>query len=390
MHNDRPLTLSPNARTLWVHWGRTGGGPRFLADLVDGDLSLGDLTDQSAVSWNLDAEIAERFSGIAGRGVADFPVHTYTSKIGVVLGLPRLLWNALLMRRWMRQENIARVVCVMESIYQSLALPLLVPRNVEYVVCIHDGVAHPGEENILHSLGRRNELHRADRIITFSGAVSEILNEQVSVPVSTGTHPPFDLPEAATRPRELPGGDQSVPVIGIFGRLQRYKGIDVALAAARILRDRGVAFELRIIGSGPEERLRDTELGREAIWDNRWIPEDDVTSVVRAMDIMLLPYTEASQSGPVTLALAHGVPCVGTPVGAIPEQLKGFGVVTRDTSAEAIADALAELLGDADRYRDLSAGAIRRVAEQPNWSDLAALVRAGDGIATTTTGQEAS
>lgn len=376
MHSpDRSLTLSPDARTLWVHWGRTGGGPRFLADLVDGDLASGGPSHRTALSYNPDAEIAAR---LAGTDVPSFPVPTYNSTVGVILGVPRLLWNSVRLRRWIREQHIERVVCVMESVYQSLALPLLVPRDVEYVACIHDATLHPGEENILQVLGKRNELRRADRVVTFSDAVTRALSGRVDVPVTTGSHPPFDLQDAATVPRTLPT-DPAVPVVGIFGRLQRYKGIDVALEAARILRGRGDGavpdFELRIIGSGPEERLRDTDLGAEAVWDNRWIPEDEVTDVVRGIDIMLLPYTEASQSGPVTLALAHAVPCVATPVGAIPDQVTGFGVVADDVSPRAVADALESLLTDPDRYRELSAGAVRRVAEQPDWSDLAELIR---------------
>lgn len=393
---DRSLTLPSEARTLWVHWGRTGGGPRFLADLVDGDRTAETLrvgpADQpvrasatsaasrvpSFLSYNPDAEIAPRFAAQARGGVPAFPVPTYNSTAGVVLGLPRLVLNSLRLRRWIRRHRIERVVCVMESVYQSLALPLLVPRDVEYVSCIHDGSAHPGEGSLVQSLGRRNELRRADRIVTFSDAVTGIVAEQVDVPVTTGSHPPFDLQDAATTPRELPGVDGEVPVIGLFGRLQKYKGIDVALAAMRILQERGApACELRIIGSGPEERLRDTPLGGYATWDNRWIPEDEVTDVVRGFDIMLLPYTEASQSGPVTLALAHAVPCVATPVGAIPDQVAGFGVVTADTTPDAVADGIESLLTDPARYRALSSGAITRLAEQPDWSDLASLIRAG-------------
>lgn len=378
---DRSLTLPAEARTLWVHWGRTGGGPRFLADLVDGDRASGESTASAAtaaahtyLSYNPDAEIAPRFSDQA-RGAPAFPVPTYNSTAGVILGLPRLLWNSVRLRRWIRDQRIDRVVCVMESVYQSLALPVLVPGDVEYVTCIHDGSAHPGEGSVVQSIGRRNELRRADRVVTFSDAVTDIIADQVDVPVSTGSHPPFDLQDAATQPRELP----DVPVIGIFGRLQKYKGIDVALEAMSILRKRGAPeCELRIIGSGPEERLRDTPLGDQAVWDNRWIPEDEVTDIVRSFDIMLLPYTEASQSGPVTLALAHAVPCVGTPVGAIPEQVDGFGVIASEVSPEAVADAVESLLCDPDHYRSLSAGAVTRVAEQPDWTDLAELIRAGE------------
>ena len=408
---DRSLTLPSEARTLWVHWGRTGGGPRFLADLVDGDLNreslrVGDADQhvQASVtpavsqapyppyppfflSYNPDAEIAPRFAAQARGGVTAFPVPTYTSTAGVILGLPRLVWNSLRLRRWIRRHRIERVVCVMESVYQSLALPVLVPGDVEYVSCIHDGSAHPGEGSLVQSVGRRNELRRADRVVTFSEAVTGILADQVTVAITTGDHPPFDLEDAATEPRDLPqgadgadgtGGSGRVPVIGLFGRLQKYKGIDVALAAMRVLEERGApACELRIIGSGPEERLRGTPLGSYATWDNRWIPEDEVTDVIRGFDIMLLPYTEASQSGPVTLALAHAVPCVATPVGAIPDQVDGFGIVTDDITPEAVADGIESLLTDPALYRALSSGAIRRVAEQPDWSDLASLIRGG-------------
>ncbi|HIW91037.1 MAG TPA: glycosyltransferase [Candidatus Corynebacterium avicola] len=409
---DRSLTLSPDAATLWVHWGRTGGGPRFLADVVDGDLAGGD-APATFLSFNPDAEISPRFAVVSASGtvatpagatgspgtVPAFPVPTYNSAPGVILGLPRLLWNSVRLHRWIRAHNVQRVVCVMESVYQSLALPLLIPSDVEYVACIHDGSAHPGEGNIVQTIGRRNELRRADRVVTFSQAVTDILADQVTVPISTGSHPPFDLQDAATEPRELPGADSAdsadsaVPVVGIFGRLQAYKGIDVALEAMRILRGRGAPeCELHIIGSGPEERWRETDLGTEAVWDNRWIPESEVTDVVRGIDIMLLPYTEASQSGPVTLALAHAVPCVATPVGAIPDQVEGFGVVTDDISPEAVADGIQALLEDPERYRELSAGAVTRVSKQPNWSDLATLVREGqveDGAAASAAGSAA-
>ena len=63
-NDDRSLTLSPDAATLWVHWGRTGGGPRFLADVVDGDLADG-TAPATFLSYNPDAEISSRFDALA-------------------------------------------------------------------------------------------------------------------------------------------------------------------------------------------------------------------------------------------------------------------------------------------------------------------------------------
>lgn len=374
MQTDRPLTLPSDARTLWVHWGRSGGGPRFLAELIGGDLAVGDST-KTFLSYNSDAEIAETLRSF---GVESFQVRTYRSKMGVILGIPRLLRNSLKLRKWMKDKNIERVVCVMENVYQSLVLPIITPGDIEYVACIHDGTAHPGEKNLVQTIGRKNELRRARRVVTFSSAVTNIIEKQVTIPISTGSHPPFDLKHAASRPRQLP--TERIPVVGLFGRLQKYKGIDTALKAAAILRARGVPdFELRITGTGPEEYLKGTPLGKEAVWDSRWIPENQIASIIQSTDIMLLPYSEASQSGPVTLAQSHAVPCVVTPVGAIPEQVEGFGIVSDDCSPSAVADALEDILTDPDLYQSLSKAALDRLNRQPTWSDLARLIRTAPG-----------
>lgn len=359
---------------LWLHWGRTGGGPRFLLELTAGDMS-GPQIGHQYLSFNEDAEISEKFREL---GLPSFTLRTYRSKLGVILGLPRLLVNSVRLHRWIKANDIDMVVGVMESVYQSISVPLFVPRSVTYVAGIHDGRHHPGETSLVQRIGRKLELWRADKVLTFSEEVAALVREQTQRPVIVASHPPFGVSRDNVKARSFPQGRPIV--IGLFGRLQEYKGIDVLLEAAQILRteDRFSALpslEFRIVGNGPGEKFMQEDIGRESSWDVRWIPEDEVDEIVSTFDVMALPYTEASQSGPVSLALAQAIPCAVTPRGALPSQVEGFGVVANDATPWEFAEAIAEITGSKQRYEQLSKGAMEKIASTMLWDDLATLIR---------------
>ncbi|QGU01010.1 2-deoxystreptamine glucosyltransferase [Corynebacterium kalinowskii] len=360
---------SPEAATLWVHWGRNGAGPKFLYETVKADCA----TNSAFISFNPDSEISEQLEALP---VSQFSVPTYNSKLGVITGIPRLLANMYRLRKWIQDNHIKRVVSTMESIYQSIAIPLLLPRDVEYVSCIHDGQSHPGEGHILQEFGRHLELGRADFIVTFSDAVTKILQNNVRQRILVEDHPPFDADIPVSEARTLP----TVPVVGFFGRLQKYKGLDLLLESARILRESGLEFELEIVGHGEEAVLQETEAGKQASWDARWIPESEISHIISRFDVMVFPYIEASQSGPVTLALSHAIPCVSTPVGAIPSQVAGFGLVSAEVTAESFAEELRKLISDAPLYRELSQSALELKHSKFSWNDLARNIRSHESI----------
>jgi hypothetical protein len=90
--------------------------------------------------------------------------------------------------------------------------------------------------------------------------------------------------------------------------------------------------------------------------EQRWVPEDDIPTVFEESDVIVLPYREASQSGILVSALAHGVPVVATPVGGLREQLAPAA------TGSALAEALATLLSDPGLYARCSAGALAAAA----------------------------
>ncbi|AKK11887.1 glycosyltransferase [Corynebacterium uterequi] len=366
MNTYAPLTPA-DATTLWLHWGRTGAGPLFLLRLAAAD------PGPHAVSFNIDAEIADELRALT---CPQFPVRTYRNKTEVITGLPGLVRTSLKLRRFIRRHGIRRVVSTMHSVYESIALPLALPRSVEFVDYVHDASAHPGEFSLPWQAGMWLTRARAQRTVTFSQATASALMTATAKPITVTAHPPFDATPARHAPRRLPEAPE-VPVIGIFGRLQPYKGIDLALAAMEILAQRGVPARLRIVGDGPSAAARDGVRARYAEWDVRWIPEEEVSSVVDGFDVLLLSYTEGSQSGPAMLAMAHALPTVATAVGALPEQVRGYGVVAAAITPQAVADAIEEILNPA-RYHELSQGAIEAFARATSWQEVTEVTRRDD------------
>jgi glycosyltransferase involved in cell wall biosynthesis len=155
-------------------------------------------------------------------------------------------------------------------------------------------------------------------------------------------------------------------VIGTIANLRANKDWPNLLAAARRIVDRGLPVQFLCVGQGPLEQevtARRDELGladRVRLLGHR----DDAVRVMAGCDIFVLAsYYEGL---PVALmeAFALGLPVVATAVGGVPEMVtsgvEGLLVAPRDPNA--LADALATLVGDASRREEIGNAAARRAA----------------------------
>ena len=75
--------------------------------------------------------------------------------------------------------------------------------------------------------------------------------------------------------------------------------------------------------------------------ENRWVPEDEIGTLIAWSDVLVLPYREASRSGVVPAAIAAGRFVVSTRVGGLVEQLDGEAAGTLcEPDASSLAAAL--------------------------------------------------
>ena len=124
------------------------------------------------------------------------------------------------------------------------------------------------------------------------------------------------------------------PYILFIGRFRSYKGIRKLIQAWKILEPKFPKLRLVLAGSG---RLPRINLGMRIEILDRWLSPTEIEHLIDGCACVVFPYKEASQSGPLSLAISAHKTVVITNVGGLLEQAKEGSYVLVDYSAESIA-----------------------------------------------------
>jgi beta-1,4-mannosyltransferase len=163
-------------------------------------------------------------------------------------------------------------------------------------------------------------------------------------------------------------------VYGFFGSIQPYKGIEQLLGSFAGL-DAADAW-LLVAGGGRAEyhqtiRQRADALDRVILRTYARAPSEEITLVMRAADVVVLPFVNTLTSGTLTLALSWGRPVVAPALGCLPATVEpAAGILYDPARSDALVNALRAI-----RERDpavASAAALASV-QRFDWDDIAAL-----------------
>ena len=159
--------------------------------------------------------------------------------------------------------------------------------------------------------------------------------------------------------------------------LRSYKGLRYFVDAVRTLHDQGKMVLGIVAGRGSDlDRYRDEMLaaGCFEIRD-RYIDAKEVVQLFRQTDLVVLPYTDATQSGVAAMALGYGIPVIATTVGSIPEFVRhdfnGRLVPPKDITA--LINAIQQVLESPEEYDRLSRNAIALRDGDLSWNHIAEL-----------------
>lgn len=235
-----------------------------------------------------------------------------------------------------------------------------------------------------YALFERRLLRRARRIIATSEAYlrsSPTLRPHrdrcVVVPLG------LDPQRLVVRPAAGPDAQGRERTVLAAGRLARYKGFEYLIRAAALLPE----LNVEIVGSGPCRARLEAEIRRHGLEGrvrlSGYLPDAELQARMARAGVFCLPSIHRSEAFGVVLleAMSLGTPLVST---AIPGS--GTGWVNRDgetgrvvppADAQALAQALRELLEDPARRSRMGAAGQRRFEECFHIARIAAAV---DGV----------
>lgn len=173
------------------------------------------------------------------------------------------------------------------------------------------------------------------------------------------------------------GSDQKIieekNTILFFGFIKEYKGLQYLIKAVPIITAQIPDLKVIIAGQGNLNRYFNGKSAPSQFEiHNELIPDENVRELFCRSQLLVLPYIEASQSGPLHIAFAVGKPVVATSVGSLPEVIKdgknGFLVPPRDEKA--LADAIITLLKSDDLRSEMGKNAYYIATHELSWDTI--------------------
>jgi glycosyltransferase involved in cell wall biosynthesis len=164
------------------------------------------------------------------------------------------------------------------------------------------------------------------------------------------------------------------PLLIAVGSLDRHRGYDLLLDAARAWRDLDPVPLVVIAGEGPlraalQRRIEDEELPVRLIGTREDVPE-----LLAAADLALLTSSWESRSVLAQEALHARVPLVATRVGGIPDLVGDAAELVPYGDPEALASTVVRLLADPRRREELRERGARQAASWPTEDETVAQV----------------
>jgi glycosyltransferase involved in cell wall biosynthesis len=200
------------------------------------------------------------------------------------------------------------------------------------------------------------------------------------IPFGLDLAPFLECAPHAGRLRAEMGLSPRTPLVGLVARLVPIKGVDLFLRAAALLRERLPEVRFVIAGVGPEREVLEGQAAAlglvGAVHFLGW--RHDLPPLYADLDLLAL--SSRNEGTPVCLleAMAAGVPVVALSVGGVPDLVEDrvTGRLIPPGDAGALAEAMAEVLGDRPAASAYAAAARAAVFPRHDIKTLIATMRA--------------
>jgi len=338
-------------RVLMIVESSSGGTGRHVLDLSRGLIDRGCEVHLVYSTNRIDQKFVDRMSATDGLHVTALPMQPNIN--------PRDFAAVRAVRRYLYRYGPFDVIHGHSSKGGAVARLAAMGTGVPVLYTIHGltlvDPCFPRWKRLIYRVIEWGLSLRTARIIAVSpeearAAVRAGLGRSRVVLVPNGIERQTLAPRA--QGRAAMGFSDDAVVVGFIGRLVDQKAphllIDAFAAAARAQ----PRLRLAMVGTGPLEQSLQSRAQRLGVTDKvRWLAERDACDVLAAMDVFALSSRREGLPYVVLEAMAAGLPVVATAssgVESLVEQGVNGAVVPPDHT-QALAGALIELAGDAER-----------------------------------------
>lgn len=241
--------------------------------------------------------------------------------------------------------------------YLTMIVLIKLFSRTRIVFICHNVTEH--EAHFLRTAAARLVLSQAHGLIVHSEPEKKILKALTRKSrIMVTAHPNYDVFATAVMSKASAREKLGLPdekIILFFGFIRGYKGLSYLIKALPLILAR-VKVRLLIVGEFWEDKERylglldELDVREQVTIVDRYVRNEEIPGYFCAADLVMLPYTSVTGSGPLQLAFAFGRPVVATAIGSFPETVEdrktGFLVAPRNP--EAIADAVVEFYENHD------------------------------------------
>jgi glycosyltransferase involved in cell wall biosynthesis len=240
--------------------------------------------------------------------------------------------------------------------------------GIPVVHTVHDVVPLYARNGSLRSLSAIYErvdcllVHTEANKIDFLKVYPSISPDRISV-IPLIEYKEAEVPEDASKnlARKRLQIPQNASIIGFFGSIRYYKGLDVLVDAFLKLQQTHPNVHLLIGGKiDPLEADKIprvdtlTQIPNLHLFEG-YLPTSEIWSFFFAPDVFVLPYRHIYQSAALITAMGFGCPIIATSVGGLPETIDGNGWIVPPNEPDTLARIIAEALSDTDRLKTMAA-----------------------------------
>ena len=285
-----------------IYLGTRGGGSRLLRDIY---LDFKNSGQSIKVFFKKNSEFSDQF--LADKN-SFFQIELPKNNFFRFIFIPYFAYKNVVKIKH-KFPSLEKVVFVMEHPYNKWFITFLTYKKEIFIVSVlHDRKSHKGQfwptKRMWTTL-----IKKSDRVIFLSEYVMKGFEYQEKFIKSK-------LQVLRLLEEPLPERDSNLIIVP--GRIRRYKNIKSVLKFAKY-----IDSSQRVLIMGESKYKLKTMHPRVDII-NKWFNATDFEFAIASSGALLNIYSEASQSGPIAIAMAYNIPIISNGQGGILEQISAY------------------------------------------------------------------